>query len=66
MIFSLKKDRNNLHLLVVEVEMVSMGLRSLLMVEKSVLGLLEPDLDDGGVVRGASRVEGIFILLLVE
>ena len=43
MIFSLKKDRNNLHLLVVEVEMVSMGLRSLLMVEKSVLGLLEPD-----------------------
>ena len=44
MILSLKKDRNELHLLVVkEVEMVSMGLRSLLMVEKSVLGLLEPD-----------------------
>ena len=29
--------------MVKEVEMVSMGLRSLLMVEKSVLGLLEPD-----------------------
>ena len=44
MILSLKKDRNELHLLVVkEVEMVSMSLRSLLMVEKSVLGLLEPD-----------------------
>lgn len=43
MILSLK-DRNELHLLVVkEVEMVPMGLRSLLMVENSVLGLLEPD-----------------------
>ena len=40
----MNKDRNELHLLVVkEVEMVSMGLRSLSMVEKSVLGLLEPD-----------------------
>ena len=44
MILSLKKDRNELHLVVVkEEEMVSMGLRSLLMVENSVLGLLEPD-----------------------
>jgi len=33
-----------LHLVVVkEFEMVSMGLRSLLTVEKSVLGLLEPE-----------------------
>lgn len=38
-----KNDRKELHLLVVkELEMVSMGLRSLLMVEKRVLGLLEP------------------------
>ena len=36
-----KNDINELHLLVVnELEMVSMGLRSLLIVENSVLGLL--------------------------
>ena len=39
-----KNDRKELHVLVVkELLVVSMGLSSLLMVEKSVFGLLEPE-----------------------
>ena len=43
-IFDWKNDRKDSHLLVVnEVVVVSMGLRSLFIVEKSDLGLLLPD-----------------------
>lgn len=43
-ILVLKKERNKSHLVVVnELEIVFMGFRSLLIVEKRVLGLLEPD-----------------------
>lgn len=44
LILLLKKDRKLLHLSTEkECEMVSIGLRSVLMVEKSILGLLLPD-----------------------
>ncbi len=61
-----RNERNYSRLLTVkELEMVSMGLRSLLTVEKSVFGLLLPECMTG-VVRGACTIEGIFVLLLVQ
>ena len=49
-----------------EVVVASMGLRSLLMVEKKSLGVFTARLDDGGVVGGACFVEDISVLLLVK
>ncbi|XDV48848.1 hypothetical protein PO909_018203 [Leuciscus waleckii] len=54
------------HLEVVkELEIVSMGFRSLLIVKKS-LGTVGAGLDDRGIVGGAGRVEGVFVLLSVK
>lgn len=58
--FGLEKYRNLL--VVKEFEMMSIGLRSLLMVEGKCFGLVATGLDDGGTVRGAHSVEGICIL----